>query len=63
MKHLENSKAPPKVSQGQKTDDVERGHDREEHGLVTIPEAKEEADEATATLGHWSASRKGSGKA
>lgn len=46
----------------QKLDDVERGRDREEHGLVTIFEAKDEADEETATLGHWSASRKGSDK-
>jgi len=62
-KNLENSKAPPKAPQGQKSDDVELGHDREEHGLVTIFEAKEETDGEKATLGHWSASRNGSDKA
>jgi len=56
-KHVENSSAAPKAAPGQKPDDVERGRDREEHGLVTIFEAKDEADEETATLGHWSGSR------
>ena len=63
VKHLENSKAPPKAPQGQKSDDVELGNDQEEHGLVTIFEAKEETDEEKVTLGHWSASRNGSDKA
>jgi len=60
---MENSSATPKAPQGQKPDDVERGSDREEHGLVTIFEAKDEADEETAVLEHWSASRKTSDKA
>lgn len=30
---------------------------------MTIFEAKDEGDEETATLGHWSASRSGSDKA
>jgi len=59
VKHLENSGAAPKAPQ---SDDVERGRDREEHGLVTIFEAKDEGDGETATLGHWSASRKDSDK-
>jgi len=62
-KHVENSSAAPKAPQGPKLDDVERGSDREEHGLVTIFEAKDEVDEETATLGHWSASRAASDKA
>jgi hypothetical protein len=60
-KHLENN-ATPKAPQGQGSD-AERGLDREEHGLVTIFEAKDEGDEETATLGHWSASRNNSDKA
>lgn len=63
VKHLENSGAAPKAPQGQRSDDVERGRDREEHGLVTIFEAKDERDGETATLGHWSASRNRSDKA
>lgn len=61
-KHVENSNAAPRVPQEQKADDVERGRDREEHGLVTIFEAKNEGDEEVATVGHWSASRKTSDK-
>lgn len=60
---MENSGAAPKAPQGPKLDDVERGRDREEHGLVTIFEAKDEAEEETVTLGHWAASRKSSDKA
>ena len=63
VKHLENSSAGPKAPHVQKLDDVERGRDREEHGLVTIFEAKDEADEETVTLGHWAASRKTPDKA
>lgn len=63
MKNLESSNAAPKAPQVPKSDDVERGNDQEEHGLVTIFEAKDEADEEPATLGHWSASRKHSDKA
>jgi hypothetical protein len=63
VKHTENSNAAPKQPQGQTLSDAERGRDREEHGLVTIFEAKDEADEDTVTLGHWSASRKASDKA
>ena len=48
VKHLENSNAAPKVPQ---SDDVERGRDREEHGLVTIFEAKDEGDEERAATG------------
>ena len=55
VKHLENS-GGSKAQHAQKLEDVERGRDREEHGLVTIFEAKDEADEETVTLGHWSAS-------
>lgn len=65
VKHSENSNAASKPQQGQKLDDVERGRDRTEHGLVTIFETKDEADEAgtPVTLGHWSASRNTSDKA
>ena len=63
MKHTENSSAAPKAPQGQTSDDVPRGRDREEHGLVTIFEAKDETDEETAALGHWSAFRNTSDKA
>jgi len=63
VKHVENSNSTPKPPQGQKSNDVERGRDREEHGLVTIFEAKDEGDEETATLGHWSASRQAANKA
>lgn len=63
-KHVENSSAAaPKVTQGPKSTDVERGRDREEHGFVTIFEAKGEAEEETVTLGHWTASRNTSDKA
>jgi len=57
VKHLENS--APKVPHVPKPDvvDLERGRDRKEHGLVTIFEAKGEAEEETVTLEHWSASR------
>lgn len=60
VKHTENS--APKPPQAQKLDDPEHGRDREEHGLVTIFETKDEGDEETATLGPWSASRQASDK-
>ena len=60
VKHTENSNAAPKQQQGQKLEDVERGRERKEDGLVTIFEAK---DEETVTLGHWSDSRNASDKA
>jgi len=63
-KHVENSStAAPKATQGPKSVDVERGRDREEHGLVTIFEAKGEGDEETVTLGHYATSRNTSDKA
>ena len=62
VKNSENSSAASKAPHaGQKLEleDVERGRDRKERGLVTIFEAKGEADdEETVTLGHWSDSRK-----
>lgn len=57
VKHVENSNAASKPQQPQRFDDVERGADRKEHGLVTIFETKDEVDGETATLGHWSGSR------
>lgn len=58
MKNTENSKAPPKAPQAQASGDVESGGDEEAHRLTTIVETKDEVDEETVTLGHWSASRK-----
>lgn len=63
VKHMDNSNAAPKPQQGQKLDDVERGREKTEHGLVTIFETKDETDGEPATLGHWSASRDTSDKA
>jgi hypothetical protein len=64
VKHVENSKAASKPTpQAQSLNDVERGRDREEHGLVTIFENKDEGDEEPVTLGHWSDSRKSTDKA
>lgn len=60
VKHSENSNAALKPQQAQKLEDVERGRDRKEDGLVTIFETK---DEETMTVGHWSASRNTSDKA
>jgi hypothetical protein len=63
VKHVENSNAASKPQQGQLLEDVERGRERQDHGLVTIFEAKDEGEEGKVTLGHWSASRDTSDKA
>lgn len=63
VKHVENSNAASKPIQSQKLDDVERGRDKDERGLVTIFEAKDEVDEEAATVASWSASHKTSDNA
>jgi hypothetical protein len=58
VKNTEN--AAPKAPHAQNLGD---GGDEEAHRLTTILEMKDEADEETVTLGHWSDSRKALDKA